>query len=422
MHWLIIEDGIQSRRGHWFGYLNAFVHGLASEGDKAQVYVCRDCELDTADLLNAKRVLPKSIWARMSDDAPKWKKLLRVPAHGLATYQSVSKLLREREVAWDLDRFNTADQRQAQLIVFVPTVLVHHLVGWIPLIYRKFCRNESKVILFFPNTPIHLDTEGKAVIAKEPSANLFRWCIRRLADRVAEGVVVLGAETRSMAKALTEVTGVPFNYLPHPIRSTADDAESSGELFLPKKRNLILGAYGMARADKCSGFLMKGIRLALEKDPELPVKFVVQWVKDYRDEHGRLVACDPWLRHHPKVEIIDEYFDAGVYQEKLSNTDVMMLPYGSDYRLRVSRVLIESIAAGIPVIVNRTTTLAEQAREFGSPFQFDDGSVQGLAQAIKLAAMDFGRAKAEALERAPRAREHFSVRTFRQRATEYSNG
>jgi hypothetical protein len=39
-------------------------------------------------------------------------------------------------------------------VVFVPTVLVHQLLGWTSLIKRVFKRTRTRIILFFPNTPI----------------------------------------------------------------------------------------------------------------------------------------------------------------------------------------------------------------------------------------------------------------------------
>ncbi|MFM8719832.1 MAG: hypothetical protein ACKOFH_09935 [Chthoniobacterales bacterium] len=106
-------------------------------------------------------------------------------------------------------------------LVFVPTVLVHHLAGWVPLIKWKLRDFRGRILLFFPNAPVYLDDDGTARIASDPTAKLFQQCTSALRNEVAQDKVVLGAETEPMTKALTEATGVPFTYLPHPVELSA---------------------------------------------------------------------------------------------------------------------------------------------------------------------------------------------------------
>ena len=93
LRWWVVEDALRDRTGHWFEYLQSFQRGLAAEGDQVRFFASKECEAEVARALGAEVVLPKSIWARMSDGVPKWLRLLRIPAHGLATYRAVSKLL-----------------------------------------------------------------------------------------------------------------------------------------------------------------------------------------------------------------------------------------------------------------------------------------------------------------------------------------
>lgn len=412
LHWWIIEDALCERKGHWFEYLRTFQRGLAAQGDQVRFFASRECSDEVARAFAAEPVLPKSIWARMSDGAPKWRRLLRIPAHAFGTYRAVSKLLAGCPAPHAPSSQIRDDQALPDLI-FVPTVLVHHLAGWLPLIRRKLHNAPTRVLLFFPNTPLYFDAHGNVRLAGEPTAKLFRWYIRRFAPQVSSGKVVLGAETRPMAKALSDVTGVPFTYLPHPVEFSAE-APSGGDDDLPgKNRPLLCGAYGAARADKGSDLLQKAIHQVLEGSPEIPARFALQWITDFRDEHGNMVSCDPWLRDHPKVEVIDEYFVGDRYREQLSKTDVLLLPYGKDYRLRVSRVVIEALAQGKPFVVGSGTTLEDQGREFGASVIFDNKSVDSLVQALQAAVANFAQLDHQAHHHAAAAREHFSVATFR---------
>ena len=89
LRWWIVEDALRDRKGHWVEYLQTFQRGLSAEGDQVRFFASKECVPDVAQAFNANPILPKSIWARMSDGAPKWRRLVRIPAHGLATYRAV---------------------------------------------------------------------------------------------------------------------------------------------------------------------------------------------------------------------------------------------------------------------------------------------------------------------------------------------
>lgn len=405
LRWWIIEDALRDRRGHWFEYQRTFLRGLSAEGDSVRFFVSQECEPEVAEVFQAEPVLPRSIWARMSDKAPKWRRLLRIPAHGLATYRAISKLL---------TRHSPLPTSDLPDLIFVPTVLVHHLVGWIPLIKWKLRGRPTQVLLFFPNTPVDLDASGKPKLAREPTAKLFRWCLRQLTSEVQSGQVILGAETRPMAEALTEVIGIPFTYLPHPVETKDLAPPEPMDLGVVRDKPLVLGAYGAARADKGSALLQRAIRLVLEERPQIPARFAVQWIEDFQDEKGQGVSCDPWLRQHPKVEVIDRYFVGNEYQDQLKRTDVILLPYGNDYRLRVSRVAIEAIVQGKPIVVAGGTTLDDQRREFGAGVSFNSKSAVSLVDALKRVVSDVDKLSEQARRQAHSAREHFRVAAFRE--------
>jgi glycosyltransferase involved in cell wall biosynthesis len=145
-----------------------------------------------------------------------------------------------------------------------------------------------------------------------------------------------------------------------------------------------------------------------------PLRFVIQWVEDFRDEEGNLVVIDPVLRNHSQVEVIERYFEGDEYLQQLAGTDVMVLPYRSPYRLRVSRVVIEAMINGLPVITTRETTLFEQAEKCGVAVGCDEGSAESLAQAMLDVAERFVGLQEDAMIMAKTAAESFSVDYFRE--------
>ncbi|MFM8886326.1 MAG: hypothetical protein ACKOKC_07930, partial [Chthoniobacterales bacterium] len=330
MRWWIFEDALRDRKGHWSEYLQTFRRGLEAEGDEVCIFADRECEPALAKTLGAEPVLPKSIWARMSDGASKWRRLLRIPAHGLATYRAVSRLVTRHLVGrrGDLSA-QTSVLATSELpdLIFVPTVLVHHLAGWVPLIKWKLRDFRGRILLFFPNAPVYLDDDGTARIASDPTAKLFQQCISALRNEVAQDKVVLGAETEPMTKALTEATGVPFTYLPHPVELSAKHSPATRNPLPATSGNpIVFGCYGAARHEKGSDILQRAIALALAKRPDMSARFVFQWMEDFADEKGRVVRLDPEVAAHPKVQVIREHFKEGGYERQLAATDVMLLP------------------------------------------------------------------------------------------------
>ena len=427
LRWWIIEDALRDRKGHWSEYLQTFRRGLEAEGDEVRIFADRECEPALAETLGAEPVLPKSIWARMSDGAPKWRRLLRIPAHGLATYRAVSKLLAGCSALQAPSSSLPAGRAMPDLI-FVPTVLLHHLAGWVPLIKWKLRDFPGRILLFFPNAPVYLDNDGSARIPSDPTAKIFLLCIRALRHKVAIGKVLLGAETEPMTKALTEATGVRFTYLPHPVELSTDHSpdtrDSVGRLGDPSPQTpvpatsadpIVFGCYGAARYEKGSDILQSAIALVLKKRPDMSARFVFQWMGDFTDEKGDMVHLDSELQAHPKVQVIRKHFSEGDYERQLAATDVMLLPYRNPYRLRVSRVVIEGMIFGIPLIVTRGTTLWDQASRYGCAKACDEDSAESVAEAILVLLDEYEETSRGAKDCRIEALRHFSVAEFRRR-------
>lgn len=393
MNWLIVEDSLKNKQGHWGEYVCTFREGLTQLGDTVQVLCDHQAEPWLVEKFDAMPVLPASIWHRVSDGAPKWKRLLRIPVHAWQTYSRMRAWFRKHP---------------ASGVIFVPTVLVHHLLGWWALISGPLRHSKATVLLFFPNTPVRLEpANGRGYLPKEPTARLFGFLIRKLAGAVRDGRVVLGAETASMRKALEEATGVPFVYLPHPVPSFAQSDTSP--------RPFTMAVYGPARHEKGSDVLQQAIEKHFEAFPESKTRFVIQWLDDFQNDHGKPVGKSPALLGDARVEYVTAYFAPGEYARRLGQTDTLLLPYRlSSYDLRVSRIVIEAMVHGIPVIATRGTTLEDQTKTHGACLSCEDGCVESLAAAIRTAETDFARLQETAMERKTSALAHFSVSGFRE--------
>jgi glycosyltransferase involved in cell wall biosynthesis len=392
MRWLIVEDALRDRKGHWFEYLGTFVRELRALGDDVTVLVDRAAEPFLVEQLQAQPVLPASIWHRMNDGSGPLRRYLRVPVHAWRTYRAIKKYVRRNE------KFD---------VIFVPTVLVHHLLGWVLLVKRALKQTSTRVILFFPNTPIQLDLKtNEPSWLPAPTAKLFCRLIRSLRDEVKHGRVILGAETEPMREALMRMTGVPFTYFPHPVTPGGGQGAGSKERHISS--TITMASYGSARYEKGSDLLVAAVDEFCRRYPDSRVRFVLQSVDGDANfwEH---------LKGNPKIRLIPDYFADGEYAQRLQETDVLLLPYRrSSYALRVSRVVIEAMVHGIPVVATRGTTLAEQAEEFGAAVLCEDENAESLVAAMHDLEQRFDELKQRVELQKQKAREHFSIVFFRE--------
>jgi glycosyltransferase involved in cell wall biosynthesis/lysophospholipase L1-like esterase len=436
MKWLIVEDALRDRWGHWYEYLSTFKRGLRGIGVDVTFFCDRKAESFILSEFDARPVLPESIWHRMSDGAGPLRRYLRVPAHGLATFHVMWRHLRKRRAVSGRPGHDEVENATVSAdLIFVPTVLVHHFLGWYLLMRSGCCPAHSRVLLFFPNLPLRMDRDGNAFWNRSPTTKLLVWLFRSIRPWVEQRKVILGVETEAMRQALAQLVGMPVVYLPHPVESTSPPAGGDGGQNI-QRDSLLFACYGTARAEKGSDVLQNAILhlLASEADapdgggasggpercPQVRPCFAIQWIDDFADDDGRMVSVSEELKASGRVDYIRGYFSGQEYEERLKRTDAMILPYRENsYRVRVSRVVIEAMIHGMPVVATEGTTMWDQVRSFGSGLCFKEGNIVALSGAIQRLAEDFEAHAARAWAGAAKAREHFSVRNFRHLLINY---
>jgi glycosyltransferase involved in cell wall biosynthesis len=406
MNWLVFEDSLECRKGHWLEYLDGFARELPELGDKMTLLVSHCAEPSLCARFSALPVLPKSVCLKVSDRSPAWWRYARVPTHAWKTF-------------WAVRRF--FEQSPEADIIFVPTVTIHHLLGWFWLIKTVRRHSSGRLLLVFPGLPIR-QRESAAILDGSPTSRLMRFLLRRLAKEIRAGKVILGVETEAMRQAGEEVFGVAFTYFPHPVQlyeeekpKTPKTGTPNAELLRPNSVPLTFACYGPARHEKGSDVLVAAIEKYLRLFPDSQVKFVVQWVDDFLLPDGKMATLPPILEQHPYVEIVRRLFGDGEYGQRLQQSSALLLPYRQlSYGLRISRVAIEAMVNGIPVVVTHGTTLAEQGERFGAAVLCEDGNVESLVEAIREMEQNFWRLKEHAKWQKALAREQFSVEEFRR--------
>jgi glycosyltransferase involved in cell wall biosynthesis len=394
MRWLIAEDSLESRKGHWFEYLQGFAKKLPLFGDEVEIAVSRSAEPFIEEQLGARRILPESAFSKMSDDAPRWKRYARIPLHALRTYGSLKKYF---------------EKSQPPDVIFIPTVLIHHLLGWFFLQKLGVIPKGSRLILFFPGLPIK-SRDQQPTLDGSPTSKLLRLLLHLLRKEIVQGKIILGVETKAMLDAANRIFSVPFTYFPHPV-----DPVSFNPSTHDSRNPLVMACYGPARSEKGSDLLVKAIEMYLTKKPETQVRFVIQWIDDFTTPSGECITLPKSLSNNSRVEIIDRFFDDHEYRRRLASTHVLLLPYRrSSYGLRVSRVVIEAMVNGIPVVTTGKTTLADQAANYGSALLTVDEDAECLERCIDSAIDRHKELMERGIAQRIVAREHFSVDSFRR--------
>jgi len=242
-----------------------------------------------------------------------------------------------------------------------------------------------------------------------------------LTTEIRVGKVVLGVETEAMRQAAEKAFGVAFTYFPHPVqpyeeeepetlRTGTPDAKQEAAKSIP----LTFVCYGPARHEKGSDVLIAGIEEYLHRFSGNEVKFVVQWLDAFRLPDGKMAVLPLVLKQHPHVEVVTQLFGDGEYIRRLKQASALLLPYRqSSYCLRVSRLAIEAMVNGIPMVVTNGTTLAEQGAKFGAMVLCEDGNVESLVVAIRKMEQNFWHLKEHAERQKALAQEQFSVEKFR---------
>jgi hypothetical protein len=191
MRWLIVEDALVSRKGHWFEAITTFYLGFRRMGDEVVVLADASVEPDIRESLAAVPILPPSIWHRKFERSGRATRYARVFIHPWQTWRTMRRYLKVNQ------NFDA---------IIVPTVGLHHLLAWVWLIKRTLRNRPTRVLLFFIMLPANWDPHsGKAVRDGSPTSWLLFRLLRSLGPEIKLGKVLLGAETEVFLRGSSKV-------------------------------------------------------------------------------------------------------------------------------------------------------------------------------------------------------------------------
>jgi hypothetical protein len=238
-------------------------------------------------------------------------------------------------------------------VVFVPTLAEPELIGLLKEFRRDFSVSIPGYHLLFRRNIY----QGREPDYAAQDSNLLPLRNAFLQAReLAEKGVRFYTDTAELCEQYNRLRVFDFIQCPIPHTYPPPVARSEGPLNLTY--------LGDARKEKGYPYLA-GLVGDLHRDYVMSgkVRFVVQSNYNIRGGEPDAIVARSLLQSYPssEVEVLPAPLPSEEYRRRLLDADVLLLPYSRDeYYARSSGVVIEALAAGIPVVVSAGSWLARQ--------------------------------------------------------------
>lgn len=390
---LIVEESLRDLQAHWFEYIKTITRSAETQGWFVEVACHQDV---VPEIQKDLKTFPIFRYARYLDTGKK-----KLP--GEKYYGFLLHSWRCLQVLWPLLREKATHEH-----IFVPTVLVHHLLAW--WIIMTFHPNKPQhLTLFFVSTLGHWDSQSKkSTIPATPLIKIQGFLLRLFSKHVEKGNLSLAVETKGAKKEYESLTNLPFKLFPHPV-PPLEKYNFTGK----DNHNLVFACYGFARYEKGSDILKNSLEKLLQEAQLPQTKFCVQWLKGFNLPDGSICELSKFLTENSQIEVINRPLNSKEYQKLLYQTDCMILPYrNSSYYARVSRVAIEAAYLGIPIIYTKGGWLEEIVEEFGAGISIQDENIEDLSDKIEIMVNNYHDFSEKAQRKKLLAKKYFSGDNF----------
>jgi glycosyltransferase involved in cell wall biosynthesis len=393
LSWLIVEDGLKDCQSHFLDFVTTLVRGLRELGDQATVLCSRAASDLVREQTAALPLMPDVRWRTGSLRSP-----LNLIKNGYWIGASLFVLLRNNKL---IDRSD---------LVFLTATRLQHLLLWRIYTLLRGRRFRASLLLFFMATPIRRKAIGAGYEWEGFPGRLVGALIKSLATDGKGLSIRFATETEELSGCLATLSGVPFEVIPEPVETAGSRAASEDG---KDAATITIASFGPPREEKGSHLLIKAIAGLVTTNQVPNTRFVVQWTEDFVCQNGELATIPDCLRAAREFKAIGHYFAPGEYEDLLDETHAIILPYGPNYELRGSRVVIDALVRGLPVAVTQGSSMQTLAERFGNFVVIDGWTESAIEAAIKNLADVFRQGSARDRSAGMSAREYFSVKNFR---------
>jgi len=393
---VIVEEALKTHVAHWYEYDRAVCDIHRALGVETTVAAHTEISPDIRDSLPAEPVFTHTSWDHIYAHPDVWRRYVGIAHHNLRVYRTMNLFFSAYE-SFDC--------------VFVPTVVIHHMIGWRALISRHMGRSFGRLVLLFRNNVGSYAPDSRLPTFKRNSV-VWRHALRSFTPYVESGAVCLATDSERLATEYELVCGLRPVVFPSP-RIAPPPKRSSGPGPATALGPYTFGCLGPARFEKGIGLLQAAMIRFLAANPAADVRFLIQWNQDVINPDGSIHRPDPALEADRRVVFLRDQIDSECYEQLLADIDCMVLPYQREsYFARISGVAVEAVTAGIPVIYTEDTWMEDLVRGVGAGLSIRSGDLDSLVDALSIAFAKREQLASEARARANMARNEHSAERF----------
>lgn len=354
---LLAEEGIRDHGGHWLVYNCSIANGFRDLGWEVQIAGSRQLAPEVASG-GIRPVFSESRWSPEFDRLSPLRRKLWNLRHNVV-------------LARDMGRF--MDREEPFDILFAGNVTLAHAYGWWRVLKRHPAKVQRLVLMFVQDAGHY--AEGASEPTFPAQARLLRFFLRRFKPLIDHGKVFFTAETEVTQRQYARLTGLPVHLLHHPVelppgRQIPDDLEAP-----------LLVAPGFARYEKGSDLLQSAWLQFRRQHPDVPARLHMQWGGGFTLPDGTVE--DLRLGGLPDVTVQRDPLNEMQLADLLHSASGAILPYRrSSYYSRLSRVAIEAMQAGLPILHTADTWLASAVTAHGAGMAVPSDDPAALAEAL----------------------------------------
>lgn len=389
---LIVEEGLESHRGHYFQYLRDLADDGRVSGHEIDILAHRNASYEVTDPVGAVAWLSRSVH-HGSFSRNRLGRLGEILKHNRILHQDICSWHRHSGKRYDA--------------TIIPSARIEHIWALHRLRHTDRERHFGHLFAIMVDAP-GVRVEGGTY--RFPSNTWpLRFSIRWISNVRSSRPLTFAAESERMVQQFKKFSGVNFIEVPHVTRIPPEAAKRIDPAIPQRIR---FGTFGFTRYDKGLDVLQEAIK-QLPSDWGDNMEFVLQWTQDYSLPCGRLIKQDSALQENKNVSFISAFKDSREYYDSLAQTDVVALPYRRDfYSDRMSRVAVDAALAGIPTVFPRDTWLEDFHEDYGSGVAFTADDPASLARAILEVRLDYLHQSKVAIDRMQKTRHDFSGAAF----------
>jgi glycosyltransferase involved in cell wall biosynthesis len=377
---LIVEEALKDHRGHWYEYDKAVTDINRAIGVNVTLAAHQTVSQDIIQELNALPLFKYTNWDDIYNSPVALKRYWGILKHNWRVYNTLDKFLAASE-PFDC--------------VFVPTVIIYHLVAWRFLVRKYQGKKFKRLVLFIRNNAGSYPDNSSQPVFKRSTQLL-----KKVLQSFPSGAVCFATDSDRLAREYKILSGLDFTVFPSPRIKLPAKEKKPGE-------SVIMSCLGPARLEKGIDVLQEAI-LHL---PDLNVKFIIQWNMEIFLLDGTQLKPEPALSQ--KVVFLTSALSSEEYDDYMSQTDCMVLPYHrQSYYARISGVGVEAATAGIPIIFTKDTWMEDAVSQYGAGIGIEDKNALDLAEKIELMVSKIDEYKEKAMARALIAQAYHSPDNF----------